>query len=72
MKIKANSSYIFDSNVDVLMIGETWLTPVVGDEIIKIEGYILFRRREEEERGISGGGAWLYIRDCLNNKILES
>ena len=41
----------------LLALTETWLTPNVDDNLIKINGYSLFRK----DRGSRGGGVALYV-----------
>ena len=49
-------------------IAESWLSPVVDDGLIRIEGYSVIR----QDRNINGGGVALFLRDDFNITILAT
>lgn len=46
---------------------ETWLDPVVADDVVELRGYCIIR----QDRNVNGGGIALYVRSDLKVKILD-
>ena len=51
---------VLEENIDILCISESWLDSNIPDRFINIDGYNLFRND-----GGRGGGACMYVRNCL-------
>ena len=53
---------------DVFGVSETWLTPDITDNEIKIPGYTAIRRDRQDRNKKQGGGLVVYVRTELNAK----
>lgn len=68
---------IKSNNFDVFCLSETWLHDKIENEIIEIDGYMLFRKDRTNKRG---GGVAIYVRNDfqvkpqvnLNNSSIEA
>ena len=60
------------SELDILLLQETFLNQAVSDHLIEIDNYILHRWDRTANSGkMSGGGLCAYIHKCLNVKMLS-
>lgn len=59
----------YKSNLDVIGISETWLTPYISSEAVKVNGYSFVRC---DRIGRRGGGVGIYISEKFNYVILKS
>ena len=50
--------------LDVLCLTETWLTPLIVDSSISIDGYSIFRRDRADGR--RGGGVCIFTKNSLS------
>lgn len=66
-KIHVLRNYIISSMFDIIAMSETWLTKLVPDNIIDIDGFRVVRRDREEGRG---GGILFYVRNSINFAII--
>ena len=60
-------------NIDIITFSETWLTEVIPDDLMEINGYDIFRqdRKWNDDDSITpkkGGGVCLYIRKEYQSK----
>lgn len=59
--------YIFEkSNIDIICISETWFNDAIGDGLILVNGYKIYR----SDRSSHGGGVAIYIRDHISAKVI--
>ena len=58
----------FNTNLDVLAISETHLSPALKDHEIAIQGYQILRR---DRLGRTGGGVVIYYKDSLDCISIE-
>nr|CAI5861859.1 unnamed protein product [Callosobruchus analis] len=58
---------LYNNNIDVLAISETWLNEKIETSYVTIDGYTFLRR----DRGSRGGGVGLYISNSLKFKKLH-
>ena len=64
---------LMETNLDILLIVETWLKDVVPDSMIQIEGYNILRSDRDLNSGKqTGGGVCLYIKQNINYKQLDN
>nr|CAI5820372.1 unnamed protein product [Callosobruchus analis] len=59
---------LYNNNIDVLAISETWLNEKIETSYVTIDGYTFLRR----DRGSRGGGVGLYISNSLKFKKITS
>nr|CAI5821884.1 unnamed protein product [Callosobruchus analis] len=59
---------LYNNNIDVLAISETWLNEKIETSYMTIDGYTFLRR----DRGSRGGGVGLYISNSLKFKKITS
>ena len=57
-----------DNDVDVCALSETHLDSNVEDDLLNIEGYMVFRK----DRSRSGGGVLFYVRDYITVEVLSA
>ena len=57
---------IKDSNIDVLAISETWLSNIIPDSFVNINGYKLYRK---DRLNKTGGGVAIFIKENINHTI---
>jgi len=67
-KINTIKNCILTNKYDIFAVSETWLTDVISDEVVNINGYRLIRRDRGHGRG---GGVLLYMRDSIKCSILS-
>lgn len=60
---------ISDKNFDVIGVTETWLSPNIKDDIVKLDGYLLERCDRVYGRG---GGTAIYVRNDLRYEVIFS
>ena len=53
---------------DIFLIAETWLHAGISDDLIKLEGFRLYRR----DRPTRGGGLCIYASNKLNTTIIQT
>ena len=51
------------TNSDIMCIIETWLTNLIPDEVVHVNGYITVRK--DRANGTNGGGICTYIKKTL-------
>lgn len=56
-----------DSKMDIVCMTETWLSDVITNQMISMEGYSLLRN----DRNRHGGGICIYFKSNLNCKIVK-
>ena len=56
------------AGMDVIVVGETWLTPSIPNSAISIPGYRLFRVDRMEQRDKRGGGLCIYVKSMYTIK----
>lgn len=56
---KEFSSLIIDNKLDVVCVSETWLSEHIPSDIMKVDGYHLFRK----DRSGRGGGVGMFVRN---------
>lgn len=61
------TAVIYEQNIDILAVSETWLNENIASQLVSIRGYTFLRR----DRGGRGGGVGLYIRNYLNFSIIS-
>lgn len=66
-KVRDVECLLENRNIDVLCIGETWLSASVEDRVVFIEGYSFIRG----DRGTRGGGVGLYVRSSFRYKRIN-
>nr|CAH7712858.1 unnamed protein product [Callosobruchus chinensis] len=59
---------LYNNNIDLLAISETWLNEKIETSYVTIDGYTFLRR----DRGSRGGGVGLYISNSLKFKKITS
>lgn len=66
---------LFDLNLDVVAISETWLKESIDDRLLTIEGYSLVRadRTTLTIRNLikTGGGLCIYYKNCYTCSMLK-
>ena len=61
-----------DSKCEIAIFNESWLTPSVPDQMIKLSGYNIVRQDTDTTLNKSRGGALLiYYKNCLNLTCIE-
>lgn len=61
--------HILSVGYSILCLTETWISPAVSDDLIKIEGYNLVRRDRRIGRG---GGVGMYIKENIHYSVIIS
>jgi len=59
-KLDEFQMFLYEQNVDICCVTETWLTSVVPNSLICPPGYVVFRRDRE-----TPGGVWLFLLKTL-------
>ncbi|VEN48442.1 unnamed protein product [Callosobruchus maculatus] len=67
-KLEDIKTILYDNNIDVLAISETWLNERIETSYVTIDGYTFLRR----DRGSRGGGVGLHISNSLKFKKITS
>ena len=57
---------MYERNIDILCITETWLNSYTPDKYVNIQGYTLFRN----DKG-RGAGACIYVKDLLTSNLIN-
>lgn len=55
---------VLRNQYSIIFVNETWLDLGISDDVVALEGYILFRRDRADRRG---GGVAVYVKDELSN-----
>nr|CAH7758501.1 unnamed protein product [Callosobruchus chinensis] len=63
-KLEDIKTLLYNNNIDLLAISETWLNEKIETSYVTIDGYTFLRR----DRGSRGGGVGLYISNSLKFK----
>lgn len=68
---------MYDNNIHILALSETWLTPLISSSSVSIPEYSLVRndrnlQNAPGERYIQGGGVACYIHKSLEYKVLKA
>lgn len=61
---------ITNNNVGIACIVESWLNPLIHNDIVDIDGYICYRRDREDGR--KGRGIACYVHSALQCKLLTA
>ena len=65
--------FVHFSDIDVLIITESWLNIYVPDRMFMINGYKLFRSdRTHESQKSKMGGVCMYVKDSLNAQVIPT
>nr|CAH7727563.1 unnamed protein product [Callosobruchus chinensis] len=67
-KLEDIKTLLYNNNIDLLAISETWLNEKIETSYVAIDGYTFLRR----DRGSRGGGVGLYISNSLKFKKITS
>ena len=58
------------TNADIFVFSETWLSNIIEDEDIAIDGYNVFRT--EREGFTKGGGSYIFVKkNCLSVSVVK-
>lgn len=57
---------LYNENIDILGLSETWATENMEDSEMSFKGYVMFRKDRHSIRDANSGGVALYIRENLN------
>lgn len=60
-------SYFTNSNYHIICMSETWLRPEIGDDLVSLPGYVLFRR---DRIGRIGGSVAFFLSTSLHARVL--
>ena len=60
---------IKEHDFDIFTISETWLDPMVDNQVVQIPGFVFFCQDRGEHK--SGGGLVVYIRDTFKPTLFE-
>ena len=65
-KIEEVERLVIKADPDFIGITETWLKPLIDDELLHIDGYNLFRHDHTDASGKANGGGllWYYRSNC--------
>lgn len=70
-KLEIIKQKLYDEDIDVLCVSETWLKKNTNNDLIQIEKYKIFRcDGPNEVRG--NGGSCIYVKDIYNSKEIKS
>lgn len=58
------------TNLDVLAVSETWFSNAINSNLVKINGFTLFRHDRKRRDVSNGGGVALFIKSSLNVKVI--
>ena len=64
-KLDGVRELLYDYNLDVLALSETWLSPDIADSEIDLVGYKLVRKDRNGSNKLSGGGVMFYVRETI-------
>lgn len=56
------------SNVDAILVSESWLNPYISNNILNLDGYKLFRCDRTDR---VGGGVAIYLKDYVKARIIK-
>lgn len=59
---------IFDCNLDIICMTETWLDDSINNRMVSVDGYKIFRN----DRNRHGGGVCIYVREGLVCRVLDA
>ena len=60
------------SNLDLLLLGETFLTNHVSSDVLQVDGYDLYHFKRDAGTGARGGGGFaIYVRQHYNFSYLD-
>lgn len=54
---------VAEHSFDIFIICETWLKKIYSNELVRLEGYTLYRL----DRGSAGGGLCIYVKSNINS-----